>query len=73
MFAGMIVLLRWVFLYIGSFGRVNDYGFFRINIDELVVAVDLWGCTLIVDTGLRAHVLDRAELVAGGWRRQLGA
>jgi hypothetical protein len=55
----------------GSFGGVNDYSFLRINADELIIAVDPRWCTLVVDMALRAHVWERPELVAGGWRRQL--
>lgn len=52
---------------------IIDYSFLRIDADKFIVAIDLRGCTLIVvDMALRAHILERAQLVAGGRRRQLG-
>lgn len=52
---------------------IIDYSFLRIDADKFIVAIDLRGCTLIVDMALRAHVWERAQLVAGGRRRQLEA
>jgi hypothetical protein len=54
--------------------EIIDYSLLRIDADEFIVAIDLRGCALIViDMALRAHIRERAQLVAGGRRRQLGA
>jgi hypothetical protein len=65
------MLYFWMFYLICG---IIDYSFLRIDADEFIVAVDLRGCALIVvDMALRAHIWERAQLVAGGRRRQLGA
>jgi hypothetical protein len=65
------MLYFWMFYLIC---RIIDYSLLRIDADEFIVAVDLRGCALIVvDMALRAHICERAQLVAGGRRRQLEA
>ena len=53
---------------------IVDYSLLRIDVDEFIVTEDLRGGALIVvNMALRAHIWERAQLVAGGRRRQLGA
>lgn len=40
-FASIGEFLRRVVLLTGNFGRINDYGFLRIDADELIIAVNL--------------------------------